>query len=380
MPFYIRKSVSAGPFRFNFSKGGVGLSVGVRGFRVGTGPRGHYVHAGRGGLYYRKTLNASQSARDDERRASSEPPAQHHRQPESASGIDMVAVSSGAVTEMEDARFADVLAEMVEKQQSARLATVLMWCGIAFAALTTIVGGVIGFLLGAAVAFGGRILGSWLDESRRSVVLMYNLEEDAAKAYEAMTNAFDRVAACHGKWHVDAGGAVNDLVTWKRNAGASHVLDKRPTALGYGLPTILKSNVTPPSMSVGKETLFFLPDFLLVVHDDNVGAVSYDQLSIVWQDSNFIEEGTVPGDTTVLFHTWKHPNKSGGPDRRFVNNYQIPVCLYESIHLTSPNGLNELLQVSCNGVAAPLAMAVTELSRCNGASAIDRSLPRLTSG
>ncbi|WP_409063186.1 DUF4236 domain-containing protein [Brucella sp. 1315] len=27
MPFYIRKSVSAGPFRFNFSKGGVGVSV-----------------------------------------------------------------------------------------------------------------------------------------------------------------------------------------------------------------------------------------------------------------------------------------------------------------------------------------------------------------
>ncbi len=380
MPFYIRKSVSAGPFRFNFSRGGVGLSVGVRGLRLGTGPRGHYVHAGRGGLYYRKTLNASRSARDGERRVSREPPAQDHGQPEAVSGIDMVAVSSGAVAEMEDARFADVLSEMVEKQRSARLATVLMWCGIAFAALITLGGGVIGFLLGAAVAFGGRVLGAWLDESRRSVVLMYDLEDDAAKAYEAMTNAFDRVAACHGKWHVDAGGAVSDMVTWKRNAGASHVLDKRPTALGYGLPTILKSNVTPPSMSVGKETLFFLPDFLLVVHDDNVGAVAYDQLSIVWQDSNFIEEGTVPGDTTVLFHTWKHPNKSGGPDRRFANNYQIPVCLYESIHLTSTNGLNELLQVSCNGVAAPLAMAVTELSRCNGASAIDRSLPRLTSG
>ncbi|MBV7257870.1 DUF4236 domain-containing protein [Pacificimonas sp. WHA3] len=380
MPFYIRKSVSAGPFRFNFSKGGVGLSVGVRGFRLGTGPRGHYVHAGRGGLYYRKTLNASQSVRDGERRALSEPPAPNQRQPETISRIDMVAVSSGAVADMEDARFADVLAEMVEKQQSARLATVLMWCGIAFAALTTIVGGGIGFLLGATVAFGGRVLGSWLDESRRSVVLMYDLEDDAAKAYEAMTNAFDRVANCHGKWHVDAGGAVNDLVTWKRNAGASHVLDKRPTVFGYGLPTILKSNITPPSMSVGKETLFFLPDFLLVVHKESVGAVAYDQLSIVWQDSNFIEEGAVPGDTTVLFHTWKHPNKSGGPDRRFANNYQIPVCLYESIHLASPNGLNELLQVSCNGVAAPLAMAVTELSRCNGASAIDRSLPRLTSG
>ena len=56
MPFYLRKSISAGPFRFNLSKSGVGLSVGVKGLRVGTGPRGHYVQAGRGGLYYRAQL------------------------------------------------------------------------------------------------------------------------------------------------------------------------------------------------------------------------------------------------------------------------------------------------------------------------------------
>ncbi|WP_247650471.1 DUF4236 domain-containing protein [Brucella sp. 458] len=43
LPFYIRKSVSAGPFRFNFSKGGVGVSVGAKGLRIGPGPRGHYI-------------------------------------------------------------------------------------------------------------------------------------------------------------------------------------------------------------------------------------------------------------------------------------------------------------------------------------------------
>jgi hypothetical protein len=56
MGFYIRKSLSAGPFRFNLSKSGIGVSVGVPGFRVGTGPRGNYVHMGRGGVYYRATL------------------------------------------------------------------------------------------------------------------------------------------------------------------------------------------------------------------------------------------------------------------------------------------------------------------------------------
>jgi Protein of unknown function (DUF4236) len=54
MGYYIRKSKKVGPFRLNLSKSGIGASVGVRGFRVGTGPRGNYVHAGRNGLYYRK--------------------------------------------------------------------------------------------------------------------------------------------------------------------------------------------------------------------------------------------------------------------------------------------------------------------------------------
>ena len=40
MGFYYRKSVNLGPFRVNLSKSGLGYSVGGRGFRVGTTPRG----------------------------------------------------------------------------------------------------------------------------------------------------------------------------------------------------------------------------------------------------------------------------------------------------------------------------------------------------
>jgi hypothetical protein len=40
MGFYYRKSVNLGPFRVNLSKSGLGYSVGGRGFRVATTPRG----------------------------------------------------------------------------------------------------------------------------------------------------------------------------------------------------------------------------------------------------------------------------------------------------------------------------------------------------
>lgn len=376
MPFYIRKSVSAGPFRFNLSKSGIGVSAGIKGLRIGTGPRGHYIHAGRGGLYYRSTIpSGSKKARPF-------PSQPQHPSPQTPPtyaepNVDMVRVSSADVLQMEDARFADVLADLTSKQNSLSMAKVLGWGGGAITLFAMFAAGIDGFIFGLVATVIGLLVGAWLDSFQRSSVLMYDLEDETRAAYEAVTASFDALLACAGKWHIDAGGSVRDIHTWKRNAGASHMLDKRPTVFDYSLPRVVKSNITPPAIKSGKETLYFLPDFLLVVESDKVGAVAYDSLSIRWEPTNFIEEGTVPGDTEILWHTWKHPNKNGGPDRRFANNYQIPVCRYESIYLTSSNGLNELIQVSRSGVTQPFAQAIARLFQANGSRAISATVPML---
>ena len=56
MGFYIRKGIRVGPLRFNLSNSGVGISTGIKGFRISSGPRGNYVNIGRGGLYYRAAI------------------------------------------------------------------------------------------------------------------------------------------------------------------------------------------------------------------------------------------------------------------------------------------------------------------------------------
>src|SRR3954470_16680540 len=101
MGFYIRKSVSAGPFRFNLSGSGVGLSVGVRGFRIGTGPRGHYVHMGRGGLYYRASLDGPGEYRRTQ--SSSSTP------DESRSDQNKVPIETGNVLEMAPSKAPDIV-------------------------------------------------------------------------------------------------------------------------------------------------------------------------------------------------------------------------------------------------------------------------------
>lgn len=361
MPFYIRKSVSAGPFRFNFSKSGVGASVGVKGLRLGTGPRGHYIHAGRGGLYYRATLRrpgqktvGSRYAREDARH-------QPHHDLRTLDDVRMIEVDSGEVMQMRDERFSELLDEINEKQQQLRMSALLGGGLGALALLVFLVNSVAGVVL-ALAALAGWVLGRWLDSYRRTTVLFYDLQDEVRSAYEDLTGRFDAIMSCSGKWHIEAGGNVQDIHTWKRNAGATHLVRKKPTLLQYATPAVIKSNVTPPALHVGRQILYFLPDTLLVLDNGRFGAVAYDQLRLRWQDSNFIEEGSVPRDAEVIGHTWKHPNKSGGPDRRFANNYQIPVCRYEALHLTSATGLNELVELSRTGVSAPFAQATARLS------------------
>jgi hypothetical protein len=276
-------------------------------------------------------------------------------------GVQMIKVESGDVLAMKDERFEDLIGEINAKQQQISMAMALGWGG-------ALIGGILMFAFGgqlilAAIALAGIGfgLGTWLDAYQRTSVLFYELEADAAAQYEALTKAFDSLANCAGKWHVGAGGQVRDIVTWKRNAGASTILDRKDTSLGYALPKVIRSNVTPPMLQAGRRSLYFLPDVVLVVDGSSVGAVAYDALQLNWQTSNFIEDKTVPRDTRVLYQTWKHPNKGGGPDRRFANNYQIPVCEYEALHLSSGSGLHELVQFSCAGVSEPFVRAVKQL-------------------
>ncbi|MGX9147603.1 DUF4236 domain-containing protein [Mesorhizobium sp. 128a] len=365
MGFYVRKSIGAGPFRFNFSSGGVGVSVGVKGLRIGTGPRGHYIHAGVGGLYYRGTLGKAGAKKGIQQPTPYTPQAQP--QPSApqyiTDGVVMSEIESGDVMDMRDETFANVIDEINARQSQTRLSVVL---AVLFGISGFLVGKALGGaapLLGVAAFLPGMLIGKWFDGYRRVSVLYYDLEQDAEAAYGGLVAAFETLTRCAGKWHVAAGGKIQDLTTWKRNAGASMLVDKKPTKLANTLPQVVRSNVTPPSMHVGRQVLYFMPDLVLVKDGNRFGAVGYADLHSQFAPSNFIETGRVPSDTEVVAHTWAHPNKSGGPDRRFKNNRQIPVCRYEALRLSSTTGLNELVEFSRTGVSQPFCQALMALGQ-----------------
>jgi hypothetical protein len=102
-------------------------------------------------------------------------------------------------------------------------------------------------------------------------------------------------------------------------------------------------------------------------------------LRIIASPSRFIEEQGVPSDATVVGQTWKYVNKKGGPDKRFKGNRQLPIALYEEIHLTSPTGLNEVLQVSRSGVGAMFEAARQAMAEVAATNGNERSNGRVSS-
>ena len=354
MGFYLRRSVRVGPFRFNLSTSGIGVSVGVPGLRVGMGPRGNYVHAGRQGFYYRATLPSS-PRRTAQRQIQ---PAQrfHQTWQEAATlGVERE-IESGGVGDMWDETSASLLSELDEKKRRIRVGPVILVASclalvaayFKLSAHDQIIFGV------AALTF--TLLAYFVDQLRKTTVIMYDFDEHALTSYERLWSAVNSVGVAERLWHIPT---TADVLNKKYHAGASEVITRVPTSVRSRPMPYVRCNIEVASIAVGRQTLYFLPDRLLVFEAESVGAISYASLGVSRSTTRFIESDRVPGDSNVVGRTWRYVNKRGGPDRRFRDNREIPICEYEEIHFTSRTGLNELLQASQVGAAKDLVRHIS---------------------
>jgi hypothetical protein len=356
MGLYFRRSVRVGPLRFNFSKGGIGVSAGIPGLRVGTGPRGHYVHAGAHGIYYRASLPSSPSLPEHTRPPAGTAPgvSSDPAMPDGTVGPE-VAIESGSVLAMTDANAGELLQDLNHKQGKLAFAPIVAGAvaltGLWISSTTDSFPAILALAIGALAWFG---VHQW-DALRTITVIMYDLDGPSRESFEQLAADVTALNSAKGLWHISTTASVRDR---KYHAGASDLLKRSATDVVTGLPKRVRCNIDVPSLGVGRQRLYFFPDRVLVFEPAAVGAVSYDTLSVTRSTTQFIEENSVPPDAQVVGRTWRFVNKSGGPDRRFKENRELPVCRYETLHFGSPSGLNELLHVSRVGAGEPLCLAL----------------------
>jgi hypothetical protein len=346
MGFYIRKSVKAGPFRFNMSKSGLGVSAGIPGFRVGTGPRGNYVSIGGQGIYYRTTLAHSTSPVS----SPALPPLDYR-----PSDVVMEDVTGATSMSLAPTGSGDV----VDQLNAAASRRGWGWP----VAISAFILGVLIMPLGLILWIIAVPLCWWLflrDKARRTVVLFYEVNDAPAAWFDGLVGSWRWLTESHKLWRVVQSGQVRTTHQYKTNAGASNLVSRIATVADLKGPKHLSTNVTIPSLTAGKSSLYFLPDRVLVRDGKHFSDVGYGHLKAHGSRERFIESpGSIPRDATKVDQTWKYVNVKGGPDRRYSNNPTLPIMLYGLIDFTSQQGLNWHVQVSRAeaGPAMPRALS-----------------------
>ncbi len=340
MGFYMRKSVKFGAMRVNFSKSGVGFSTGVKGLRVGTGPRGNYVHIGRGGYYYRKTFSHNKRTSKNNL---------HNKSVNTeASNYDFEDIKNQEVTQLTDSSHTELLEEIQKKYKS--ISFYKVWITLSFL-LTFMDPSLFSLILLTPLIW-------LLDNRRKTVLLIYDIDDEHEQKLQQFYDSFGAIMKSRKKWHVYSEARLNTTHDKKINAGAGQLIKRKDLKIKECAPPKFKTNVKVPGFSVGKQQMYFLPDKLLIYDKKKVACVDYDKLSVHSSNIRFIETGGVPRDSRQVDTTWKYVNKKGGPDKRYKDNRQLPVMEYSEINFSSNSGMNTTIQTSAPDLGHEIREAI----------------------
>ena len=314
MSFYIRKSVKFGPIRFNISRSGVGVSAGVKGARIATGPKGTYIHLGRNGVYYRQKIDGSVVSNE-----SSVPKDSHTSNNSSFASSDAINVDN-LIESTNKATIAQINSR-IEQPSFAWVIGILstFLSGVIFLLAITILNSISSLLQNAfplfvAVAFiaaaGIWLLGVWVawvtnqqEKLARTTTLQYKLDEESNKKFSELQNAFESLAKSASIWRVISRTPTWD---WKRNAGATSLIDRRRIRVGYMQPPFIQTRVRVYGLSLDSLQMFFLPDQVLIYQNRKYGVINYPSLNVNVSPTRFNADS---GEIAHRFRSYSHSRK-----------------------------------------------------------------------
>lgn len=333
------KSVRFGAVRFNFSGSGIGMSVGIPGLRIGTGPRGAYISGGIGGFRYRRSLSEVASRTPARFPASKDVPthAEGEAAPTIVSTQDHDTLS---VLELTDSDSDGLLQSMNEQRRKTPLwpfvaggffllyllltSAMTTWPNAVHYALVAVMAAVLGWVY-------------WRDKMRKVTVLFFEPDAITAGHFEALSRELSNAASMR---KLKAVLSTSRYADRKYSAGASEGLKFSQASMCLGQGPGVVANVNVPVVKTGRTTLAFYPDRILAFQGNSVGAIAYDSLSAAEERVRFVEDESVPSDANVIDRTWRYVNRNGGPDRRFKNNRELPICAYSQLNLSTQSGLD----------------------------------------
>lgn len=196
---------------------------------------------------------------------------------------------------------------------------------------------------------------SWEDSTK--IAITFESSDSAQRAYAAMIRAFDVLKASIKKWDITADKATDQFA---ERTLATRTVNRHPVTFDFSSTDLIQ--FTGRAMrfeNINGDDILLYPGVAVIPRADGAFAlIDLRELEISAEPRGFHEEDGVPSDATIAGHTWAKTNKNGSPDRRFKDNYQIPICVYGNITFQSNTGVTEEFMVSNADAAQAFADAV----------------------
>lgn len=199
-----------------------------------------------------------------------------------------------------------------------------------------------------------------------------NLKMDAEieNTYAKVLSAYKMLSQVAIIWDITR-EVTSDAAMHRMNTQA--MVERVKVRFGYDSFEVLHSRYDALHMENANGGDFYIfPGFVLMRNSKNeMGLMDLKSIEFSYSHRHFAETDTIPPDANIVDHTWFRANKDGSPDRRFKNNFKIPICRYGQIEVKSQQGLHEVYQCSNAEKAETFVRFMKEYQKILPALALD---------
>ncbi|MGM0462421.1 MAG: DUF4236 domain-containing protein [Fibrobacterota bacterium] len=357
MRFRKRKQIIPG-INLNFSKSGISITGGIPGASVNLGREGAYLNTGipGTGLYDRKRIGSTASQRSRTPAA----PGNHSipLKKESFHTRDISETTSPELQSLNTTLFScEEMRKTIYSEYRKTHTRLQVLRGIHFLLKICL----IGFFL-SRMKKKKRLLRKALVQLQKKckqaiVSLNFSPGDDIQRSYTRLHTDYNRVCRCKKIWDITAKTTVDKS---RARSFSSTNFSKTPVTWHPDSYILISTDVAPLHFSTAQKTHIYLyPAFILIEGSDKKrGLIDLSDVTASFEKITLPEEGIPPADAEKKGHTWARVNKDGSRDKRFTNNYSIPLCEYGMFTLRSSTGLKEAFLFSSSTTAEAFAQSV----------------------
>jgi hypothetical protein len=359
MGVYFRKRIRVFPgFTINLSKSGMSATVGMRGASVNIGKRGAFLNTGipGTGIYGRQRILPSGNKEEtlpspsDLSGASEEREIQSYN-PELITSETLFGLKETIVKARE------VKAELLEESRKAN--TRKNWALLLNLLCYLLIFGI--FVKKPRYYYQAKkanFVESDCEYRNFKLTIDYNFDQAILNDYTTFKNTFIQATSSNRIWDITS---EKDVDRVRERSLASSQVRRATVSFSTGSLDFIDS---PHDALIFQNNnggdLYFYPGFILMMNkiSKDFGLIDYRHFKLQSKGIHFTETETVPSDAKIEGNTWRYVNKNGSPDRRFKDNYQIPIASYWGVDLQSASGLNESYMFSNAEYGRQLADAI----------------------